>query len=152
MLGRFAQDYLVILMNVASIGCCDYCLCGASADAFAVAAVVELLAVAHAIVSRMDYTIIRMLTVVHTFMQRFSQQQPPVKIQRRPRSFITFPKILLAGDGCTVPTVCTSSSGSGSQSTQSAGPVCFFIFCSISISLLASLVAGRSPQCSAGSP
>ncbi len=32
------------------------------------------------------------------------------------------------------------------QSTQSAGPVRFLIFCSISISLLASLVAGRRPQ------
>ncbi len=39
----------------------------------------------------------------------------------------------------------------GPQSTQqSAGPVRFLIFCSISISLLASLVAGRRPQCSAG--
>jgi hypothetical protein len=38
----------------------------------------------------------------------------------------------------------------GSQSTQSAGPVRFLIFCSISISLLASLVAGRRPQCHAG--
>jgi hypothetical protein len=36
------------------------------------------------------------------------------------------------------------------QSTQSAGPVRFLIFCSISIPLLASLVAGRRPQCSAG--
>ncbi len=36
------------------------------------------------------------------------------------------------------------------QSTQSDGPVHFFIFCSISISLLASLVAGRRPQCNAG--
>ncbi len=32
------------------------------------------------------------------------------------------------------------------QSTQSAGPVRFLIFCSISISLLASLVAGRRPS------
>jgi hypothetical protein len=32
------------------------------------------------------------------------------------------------------------------QSIQSAGPVCFLIFCSISIVLLASLVAGRRPQ------
>jgi hypothetical protein len=39
-----------------------------------------------------------------------------------------------------------------SQSTQSDGPVCFLIFCSIGISLLASLVAGRRPQCSAGPP
>jgi hypothetical protein len=38
------------------------------------------------------------------------------------------------------------------QSTQSAGPVRFLIFCSISIFLLASLVAGRGPQCSAGPP
>jgi hypothetical protein len=36
------------------------------------------------------------------------------------------------------------------QSTQSDDPVRFLIFCSISISLLASLVAGRRPQCSAG--
>ncbi len=35
-------------------------------------------------------------------------------------------------------------------STQSAGPVCFLIFCPISIYLLASLVAGRRPQCNAG--
>jgi hypothetical protein len=33
------------------------------------------------------------------------------------------------------------------KSTQSAGPVRLFIFCSISIFLLASLVAGRRPQC-----
>jgi hypothetical protein len=37
------------------------------------------------------------------------------------------------------------------QSTQSDGPVCFLIFYSINISLLASLVAGRRPQCNAGS-
>jgi hypothetical protein len=37
-----------------------------------------------------------------------------------------------------------------SQSTQNAGPVRFLIFCSIRISLLASLVAGRRPQCSVG--
>jgi hypothetical protein len=36
------------------------------------------------------------------------------------------------------------------QSTQSDGPVRFLIFCSISISLLASLVASRRPQCNAG--
>ncbi len=36
------------------------------------------------------------------------------------------------------------------QSNQSAGPVHFLIFCSISMFLLASLVAGRRPQCSAG--
>jgi hypothetical protein len=36
------------------------------------------------------------------------------------------------------------------QSTQSAGPVRFLIFCSISIFLLSSLVAGKGPQCSAG--
>jgi hypothetical protein len=36
------------------------------------------------------------------------------------------------------------------QSTQSDGPVCFLIFCSLSISLLTSLVAGWRPQCSAG--
>ncbi len=41
---------------------------------------------------------------------------------------------------------------SGPQSTQSAGPVRFLIFCSISISLLASLVAGRRPQCAASAP
>jgi hypothetical protein len=41
---------------------------------------------------------------------------------------------------------------SDTQSTQSAGPVRFLIFCSISIFLLASLVAGRGPQCSAGPP
>ncbi len=33
------------------------------------------------------------------------------------------------------------------QSNQSAGPVSFLIFCSISIFLLASLVAGRRHQC-----
>jgi hypothetical protein len=33
------------------------------------------------------------------------------------------------------------------QSNQSAGPVRFLIFCSTSIFLLASLVAGRRPQC-----
>ncbi len=38
------------------------------------------------------------------------------------------------------------------QSRQSAGPVRFFIFCSISIFLLAGLVAGRRPQCTAGAP
>ncbi len=38
------------------------------------------------------------------------------------------------------------------QSTQSAGPVHFLIFCSISIFLLARLVADRGPQCSAGPP
>ncbi len=36
------------------------------------------------------------------------------------------------------------------QSNQSAGPVRFLIFCSISIFLLASLVAGRRHQCNAG--
>ncbi len=36
------------------------------------------------------------------------------------------------------------------QSTQSAGPVRFLIFCSISIFLLASLVAGWRLQCTAG--
>jgi hypothetical protein len=36
------------------------------------------------------------------------------------------------------------------QSTHSAGPVRFLIFCSISISLLASLVAGRNPRCNSG--
>ncbi len=35
------------------------------------------------------------------------------------------------------------------QSTQSVGPVHFLIFCSISIILLASLEAGRRPQCTA---
>ncbi len=40
----------------------------------------------------------------------------------------------------------------GPPSTQSAGPVCFLIFCSISIILLASLVAGRKPHCNAGAP
>ncbi len=39
---------------------------------------------------------------------------------------------------------------SNSQSTQSAGPVRFLLFCSTSIFLLASLVAGRRPQCNAG--
>jgi hypothetical protein len=33
------------------------------------------------------------------------------------------------------------------QSTQSAGPVRFLIFCSMSIFLLASIVAGRRPRC-----
>jgi hypothetical protein len=49
--------------------------------------------------------------------------------------------ILLVGyaAGSTVPTGVALP-----QSTQSAGPVRFLIFCSISISLLASLVAGRS--------
>ncbi len=36
------------------------------------------------------------------------------------------------------------------QSTQSAGPVRFLIFCSISIFLLASLLAGRRPRCNSG--
>jgi hypothetical protein len=36
------------------------------------------------------------------------------------------------------------------QSNQSAGPVRFVIFCSISIILLASPVAGRKPQWTAG--
>jgi hypothetical protein len=36
------------------------------------------------------------------------------------------------------------------QSNQSAGPVRFFIFCSISIFLLTSLVASRRPHCNAG--
>jgi hypothetical protein len=36
------------------------------------------------------------------------------------------------------------------QSPQSAGPVRFLIFCSVSIVLLASPVAGRKPQCTAG--
>ncbi len=40
--------------------------------------------------------------------------------------------------------------GARPQSNQSAGPGRFLIFCSISIFLLASLVAGRRPQCSAG--
>jgi hypothetical protein len=38
------------------------------------------------------------------------------------------------------------------QSTQSDDPVRFLIFCSISIFLLPSLVAGKGPQCSAGPP
>jgi hypothetical protein len=38
----------------------------------------------------------------------------------------------------------------GPQSTQSAGPGCVLIFCSISIILLASLVAGRRSQYTAG--
>jgi hypothetical protein len=33
------------------------------------------------------------------------------------------------------------------QSTQSAGPVRFFIFCSLRLSRLAILVAGKRPQC-----
>ncbi len=37
-------------------------------------------------------------------------------------------------------------SGLKSQSTQSAGPVRFMIFCSISIFLLASLVTGKRPR------
>jgi hypothetical protein len=36
------------------------------------------------------------------------------------------------------------------QSNQSTGPVRFLIFCTISISLLASLVAGRRAQCKSG--
>ncbi len=36
------------------------------------------------------------------------------------------------------------------QSTQRAGPVSFLIFCSISIILLASLVADGRPQCTVG--
>ncbi len=40
--------------------------------------------------------------------------------------------------------------GLGAQSNQSAGPVRFLIFCSISIILLASLVAGSRPQWTAG--
>jgi hypothetical protein len=40
--------------------------------------------------------------------------------------------------------------GSVPQSNQSAGPVRFLIFCSISIILLASLVAGSRPQNTAG--
>jgi hypothetical protein len=47
-------------------------------------------------------------------------------------------------------TFCASWSALFTQNTQSAGPVRFLIFCSISIYLLASLVAGRGPQCSAG--
>ncbi len=46
---------------------------------------------------------------------------------------------------CTVYVVC-GINAVRPQSIQSAGPVCFLIFCSISIILLASLVAGRSPQ------
>jgi hypothetical protein len=38
------------------------------------------------------------------------------------------------------------------QSTQRAGPVRFLIFCSISIFLVASLVAGKGLQYSAGTP
>jgi hypothetical protein len=51
---------------------------------------------------------------------------------------------------CVQSLVYTGYSGVCPQSNQSAGPVRFLIFCSISISLLASLVAGRRPQCSAG--
>jgi hypothetical protein len=40
--------------------------------------------------------------------------------------------------------------GEKPQSTQSAGPVRFWIFCSIIIFLLASLVPGRRPQCYSG--
>jgi hypothetical protein len=40
--------------------------------------------------------------------------------------------------------------GSPPQSYQSAGPVSFLIFCTINIFLLASLVAGRKPQGTAG--
>jgi hypothetical protein len=43
-----------------------------------------------------------------------------------------------------VQTICTSKLGP--QSTQSAGPVRFLIFCLTSIFLLASLVAGRRPH------
>ncbi len=46
--------------------------------------------------------------------------------------------------------MCTAGMGTGwqkrSQSTQSAGPVRFLIFCSINIFLLAGLVAGSKPQ------
>jgi hypothetical protein len=35
----------------------------------------------------------------------------------------------------------------GAQSTESAGPVHFLMFCSISVFLLASLGVGRRPQC-----
>jgi hypothetical protein len=46
---------------------------------------------------------------------------------------------------------CTSKTlGPYPQSTQSAGPVRFLICCSISIILVASLVAGRKPQCTTG--
>jgi hypothetical protein len=58
---------------------------------------------------------------------------------------------------CTVP--CRAKQGLGAeerraspQRTQSAGPIRFLIFCSISIFLLASIVAGWGPQCSAGPP
>jgi hypothetical protein len=47
-------------------------------------------------------------------------------------------------------TVCSVDVKFHPQSNQSAGPVRFLIFCSISISLLTSLVAGRRPQCNAG--
>ncbi len=45
------------------------------------------------------------------------------------------------------PAVCTRQHP---QSNQSAGPIRFLIFVSISILLLASLVTGRRPQCTAG--
>jgi hypothetical protein len=46
--------------------------------------------------------------------------------------------------------VAVRSPGHRLQNTLSAGPVCFLIFSSISIFLLASLVAGRRPQYIAG--
>jgi hypothetical protein len=42
--------------------------------------------------------------------------------------------------------LCEVKTGLSPQSNQSAGPVRFLIFCSISIFLLASPVAGRKPQ------
>ncbi len=47
-------------------------------------------------------------------------------------------------------TVWSSITGISTQSKQSAGPVSFLIFCTIIIFLLASLVAGRKPQGTAG--
>jgi hypothetical protein len=44
---------------------------------------------------------------------------------------------------------CSGARRTHLQSTQSAGPVRFFIFCSISLFLLASLVPGMTPQCTA---
>jgi hypothetical protein len=55
---------------------------------------------------------------------------------------------------CTLYSIACYGAGGGGelvpQSNQSAGPVSFLIFCTISIFLLASLVAGRKAQGTAG--
>ncbi len=65
-------------------------------------------------------------------------------------SFIPIPDCRCVQHSTVYPVFTTSYIHNPLQSNQSAGPVSFLIFCSISIFLLASLVAGTKPQRTTG--